>query len=189
MAINLNQVTLKKRAANNINKRHEMGNKYLILSLCTIAVSLPRLALADEKMTLDHIGADLTAAGYASTVQTAQQATGIQLGTIITNLNGPKALINVMRCPNDPSGTVCDLQFNVIFPDNKNSINDTVLAKLNSALFYAKATKILKSDGSSLLRISYSYYFHGLNSTKPIVEFLEMFRVDVNKAIPSLTAG
>jgi len=153
----------------------------------TVRAQQDYAAVLSSNITADTIVSELSMGGETATFESAKSP-GVQLGQITVTKNGAKIILFLARCPNDSGEKVCVVGFNVLLQDSKNLLTDKVLAAMNGAMLYAKATKIDR-PGQPLLRIVYSYYCGGLDSPKAVVALLEAFRLDVAKGISIYVAG
>jgi len=144
-----------------------------------------------NKLSVATVSAALQAAGYQALVAPRPpNMPDAILGVISTGLNGAKAMVLVSKCDNSKTDDVCVLTFAVAFTDDKNVVNDGLLASINTKTVFAKATRSVRAtDNKTMLNVNYSYLVKDFEDTKFIVPVMSNFAQDLARVAAAYNAA
>ena len=143
-----------------------------------------------NKLSVATVTSALQAAGYQALVSRPPNMPEAILGLITTGLNGAKATVLVSKCENSKSDDVCTLTFFVSFNDDKNILNDAVLASINQKTVFLKATRVVRTtDNKPMLNVTYNYIVKDFDDTKFIVPVMANFAQDLGRVVAAYNAA
>lgn len=140
-------------------------------------------------VSIANVVSALQEAGYQALLSKPAQAPNAILGVIASGIGGAKVSIIAGKCDNAKNDDVCTLYFVSTFNDDKHLIDEKTLEILNKKILFAKATRVARPDGNTILNLSYNYICKDAQDTKFVVPTMQAFGSDLAKFGTAYASG